>query len=97
MTPELVKPTPSQLDNRLDVGADPFDPDDLALLTPGGQAVYLAPSTGGTGTLAQVFAFELLARCEGAALLKTDLEIGSGPGTACGRACSSGSAPARWG
>jgi hypothetical protein len=75
VAPELDKPTPSLFGNRLDFQADPFDDEDAALLTPGGQAIYSSPSAGGSTRLPELFAFEVLARCEGASLLKLDTEI----------------------
>jgi hypothetical protein len=75
VAPELAKATPSLLDNRFDFAGDPFEPADLALLTPGAQTIFNTPSGGGSSTLSEVFAFETLARCEGASLLKTELEI----------------------
>lgn len=72
---ELDKPTPSLFGNRLDFQDDPFDDGDAALLTPGGQAIYSSPSAGGSTRLSELFAFEVLARCEGASLLKLETEI----------------------
>jgi Fibronectin type III domain len=75
VAPELGKPTASLFGNRLDFQNDPFDDEDAALLTPGGQGVYSSPSAGGSTLLSEVFAFEVLARCEGASLLKLETEI----------------------
>jgi hypothetical protein len=44
-------------------------------LTPGGQHIVAVPNAGGSSVLSEVFAFEWLARCEGATLLKTETEI----------------------
>ncbi|MBE7451700.1 MAG: hypothetical protein HS111_23250 [Kofleriaceae bacterium] len=51
------------------------DPDDRAALTPGGLEVLLDDNAGGSSRYSEVFAFEWLARCELAALLKTETEI----------------------
>jgi hypothetical protein len=75
IAPELDEPTPSLFDKRLDFQGNPFDDEDAALLTPGGQAIYGSASVGGSAVLSEVFAFEVLARCEGASLLKLGSEI----------------------
>ena len=51
------------------------DPDDRLLLTPGGQRLASTPNAGGSSLLSEVFAYEELARCEHATLLKTETEI----------------------
>ena len=51
------------------------DPADRPLLTEGGQVIAATPNAGGSSGLSEVFAFEQLARCEGASLLKTETEI----------------------
>ncbi len=51
------------------------DPDDRTLLTPGGKRLAETPNAGGSSGLSEVFAFEELARCETAELLKTETEI----------------------
>ncbi|MDX2088596.1 MAG: hypothetical protein SFX73_12145 [Kofleriaceae bacterium] len=51
------------------------DPADRALLTPGGVRLIETPNAGGSSQMSEVFAFEQLARCEQAALLKTETEI----------------------
>lgn len=56
-------------DNRYD------DPAERDQLTPGGQHIISVPNAGGSSVLSEVFAFEWLARCEGATLLKTETEI----------------------
>ena len=56
-------------DNRFD------DPAERDQLTPGGQHIISVPNAGGSSVLSEVFAFEWLARCEGATLLKTETEI----------------------
>jgi hypothetical protein len=51
------------------------DPDDRDLLTPGGVTLFAIPTSSGTVTPPVVFAYEELARLEGATLLKTETEI----------------------
>jgi hypothetical protein len=77
VAPQLADPDPSLFGSRnLDFGADPYDdPGDRPLLTAGGQTIAATPGAGGGSSLSEVFAFEALARCEGASLLKTGTEI----------------------
>jgi hypothetical protein len=51
------------------------DPDDRDLLTPGGLRLAETPNAGGSSQLSEVFAYEQLARCDEALLLKTETEI----------------------
>jgi hypothetical protein len=56
--------------------ARPFaDPADRPLLTPGGRHVIETPNAGGSSIYSEVFAYEQLARCELAPLVKTETEI----------------------
>ncbi len=48
---------------------------DRPLLTDGGRRLAETPNAGGSSGLSEVFAYEQLARCEQAALLKTETEI----------------------
>ncbi len=48
---------------------------DQPLLTSGGMRLATTPNAGGSSELSELFAFEHLARCEGATLLKTETEI----------------------
>ena len=52
-----------------------MDPADRPLLTAGGQRLAATPNAGGSSGLSEIFAFEQLARCEDADLLKTETEI----------------------
>ena len=52
-----------------------MDPADRPLLTAGGQRLAATPNAGGSSGLSEIFAFEQLARCEQAGLLKTETEI----------------------
>jgi hypothetical protein len=72
---ELTDAAPATIENRLDFGADPYDDDDAALLTAGGQAILAAGNAGGSSLLSEIFAYEVLARCEGALLLETETTI----------------------
>lgn len=51
------------------------DPDDRPLLTPGGQTMMATPNAGGSSAASEAFAYEELARCELATLLKTETQI----------------------
>ncbi|MDY0058914.1 MAG: hypothetical protein RBU45_03825 [Myxococcota bacterium] len=61
--------------NHLDFGSDPYDEADRDLLSPGGQEILADGNAGGGSLLSEVFAYEVLYRCEGAELLKTETEI----------------------
>jgi hypothetical protein len=58
--------------NTLDFGTETFD---ASLLSEGGQKVYEDGNLGGSSLLSEVFAYEVLYRCELATLLKTEGEI----------------------
>jgi hypothetical protein len=75
--PLLGDAGPSLVTGRhLDFGTDPYDdPADRPQLTAGGQAIVAAPSAGGSSLFSEVFAFEVLSRCENARLLKTEDEV----------------------
>lgn len=51
------------------------DPADRGLLTAGGVRLLDTPNAGGSSQMSEVFAYEQLARCEQALLLKTETEI----------------------
>ena len=72
---ELLDGSPWIFENHLDFGADPYDDADLSWLTTGGQKIMTDPNAGGSSKASEAFAFEMLARCELAALLKTEMEI----------------------
>ena len=72
---ELTSPEPSLFVNHIDFGEDPYDEADIDRLTDGGREILADGNAGGSSILSEVFAFELLARCEGAQLLKTETEI----------------------
>jgi hypothetical protein len=73
---ELSDAAPHFFEGAIDFGTDPFDdPADVPLLTAGGQEILSDGNAGGSSLESEIFAFEVLARCEGAALLKTETEI----------------------
>ncbi len=73
---ELLSPAPSVFRNHIDFMDDPFDdPADAPYLTPGGQQILDEDNAGGSSLYSEMFAYEVLARCEGADLLKTETTI----------------------
>ncbi|MBT6179348.1 MAG: hypothetical protein HOI23_19035 [Deltaproteobacteria bacterium] len=66
---------PMMVINGIDFSDDPYDEEDLLLLTEGGQEIIADGNAGGSSLLSEVFSFEVLARCEQAELLKTETEI----------------------
>lgn len=73
--PELTGAMPLLFHSSLTFARRYNDPADRPLLTPGGQEIVATPNAGGSSIYSEVFAFEQLARCELAALLKTETEI----------------------
>ena len=63
------------LSNRIDFGDNSYDETDFSELTEGGQEIINDGNAGGSSLLSEVFAFEVLRRCEDAVLLKTETEI----------------------
>lgn len=61
--------------NALDFAMDPFDAADVAALSEGAARIYNEPNAGGSSRESEAFAYEVLHRCEGASLLKTENEI----------------------
>ncbi|MDP3238326.1 MAG: hypothetical protein Q8N26_36370 [Myxococcales bacterium] len=73
---ELGRPEPSYLQVRLDFGMDAFDdPAERPRLTPGAQTMLATPNAGGSSAISEAFAFEVLALCEGASLVKTETQL----------------------
>ena len=66
---------PFIIENAIDFSDDPYDDSDLAELTDGGREIISDGNAGGSSLLSEVFAYEVLARCESAVLLKTETEI----------------------
>jgi len=77
VAPQIQSASPSLFGGKnLDFGTDPYDdPVDRPELTSGAQEIILDGNAGGSAVLSEVFAFEVLARCEAATLLKTENEI----------------------
>lgn len=73
--PELLGATPLLFRGTLTFDRGFEDPADRPLLTAGGQRMIETPNAGGSSAFSEVFAFEQLARCELAALLKTETEV----------------------
>ena len=69
---ELTGPEPWLFRNAIDFGQLEFDYDQLS---EGGQEVYDDGNLGGSSLYSEIFSYELLYRCELAALLKTEGEI----------------------
>ncbi len=73
---ELTSPQPFFLDDHvIDFGADPYDDADLSRLTAGAQEIIADGNAGGSSVVSEAIAFDVLARCEGAVLIKTETEI----------------------
>lgn len=64
--------SPALFRNAIDFGTDPFDP---ARLSVGGQLIWNEGTRGGSSVHSEIFAFEVLHRCELAKLLKTETQI----------------------
>lgn len=75
-TDALLAQSPSAVfRNALDFQNDPYDDEDYEYLTEGGQEILDDGNAGGSSILSEVFAYEVLHRCEHATLLKTETEI----------------------
>jgi hypothetical protein len=73
---DVESPDPALFEGAIDFTGEPaIDEDDTSALTPGGQEIVAAGNLGGSSLWSEVFAFEVLARCEGAELVKTEGEI----------------------
>ena len=72
---ELTSVEPTYLRNVFDFQADGFDPEDSERLTLGAQEVLRDGNAGGSSLISETFAFEVLARCDMATLLKTEEEV----------------------
>lgn len=71
---ELTSPAPSVFVDHIEFAAEYMDTD-LAALTAGGQTIVAAGNAGGSSLMSEVFAYEVLARCELAILLETETQI----------------------
>ena len=73
---DVLDPDPSVVVNEIDLtGEAPVTLDDTAALTPGAQEIVADGNLGGSSLWSEVFSFEVLARCEGAELIKSEGEI----------------------
>ena len=63
------------IQNAIDFENDLYDDSDYDLLTEGGQEIIDDGNAGGSSILSEVFSYEVLHRCEGADLLKTEMEV----------------------
>jgi hypothetical protein len=61
--------------NHIDFADDPYDDADYAFLSPGGQKIFADGNAGGSSIHSEIFAYEVLLRCELAELMKTETEI----------------------
>jgi len=71
---ELTSAAPSLFESAIDFAA-PFSDDEADQLSDGGQVILAEGNAGGSSLYSEIFAFELLARCELAPLLKTETAI----------------------
>lgn len=70
---DVLSPDPSLFADGLDfTGRPAFD---VALLSPGGQAMYAAGNLNQSSLYSEIFAYEVLYYCEGAAFLKGEADI----------------------
>lgn len=77
---ELTAPEPFLFQSSIEFAA-PFTDDQAGQLTAGGQEILADGNAGGSSLYSEIFAFELLGRCELAPLLKTEKEVHyEGPG-----------------
>ena len=72
---DLTSASPEVVRDTFTFAREYMDPADRPLLTAGGQRLAATPNAGGSSGLSEVFAYEQLARCEGADLLHTETEI----------------------
>lgn len=71
---ELGSAEPSLFASAIDFAA-PFTDEEAEVLTEGGRTILAEGNAGGSSLYSEIFAFELLARCELAPLLKTEKAI----------------------
>ncbi|MBN1948074.1 MAG: hypothetical protein JW797_20565 [Bradymonadales bacterium] len=73
---EILLGDPELYFNHLDFGSDSYDhPEELELLSEGGQVIATIPNAGGSSICSEVFAYEMLYRCELAWLTHTETQI----------------------
>lgn len=73
--PELTGPQPLAVHVSMTFARRYEDPADRGLLTEGGARLMATPNAGGSSGMSEAFAYEQLARCELATLLKTETEV----------------------
>lgn len=71
---ELTSPDPSAFDNAIDFDMG-YVMANLSELSAGGQTIVMEGTAGGSSELSEVFSFEVLHRCEGATLIKTETKV----------------------
>lgn len=71
---EITDPFPSLFESAIAFD-HPFTDEEASALTDGGREMLADGNAGGSSLLSEVFAFELLARCELTPLVKTETEI----------------------
>jgi hypothetical protein len=59
----------------IDFGQNGYDDTDIDALTDGGREILADGNAGGSSIASELFAFEVLSRCDQAILLKTETEI----------------------
>ena len=70
----LASEAPALLRTRIDLAVTSFEGDDVPL-SDGGQRLRDTPNLGGSSSRSELLAFELLHRCEDAALVATEAEV----------------------
>jgi hypothetical protein len=79
-TSDLTSTAPRLVQGVLDFGATAYSAAHLGELSAGGQHMIADDNLGGSSLISEVFAYEVLYRCELATLLKTEKEIGYADG-----------------
>jgi hypothetical protein len=72
---ELLGASPHLVTDAFSFARAYMDPADRDLLTPGGKTIAETPNLGGSSEMSEIFAFEQLARCEGAMLIAPESQI----------------------
>ncbi|HEY4055339.1 MAG TPA: hypothetical protein VGM39_01980 [Kofleriaceae bacterium] len=72
---QLTEATPSLVQPVYTFTREYMDPADRDELTADGMRLIATPNAGGSSEISELFAFEELARCEGATLLETETEV----------------------
>ena len=70
-----AQPEPLLIHNEIDFEDDAYDETDYGELSEGGQEILDDGNAGGSSLYSELFAFEVLTRCEAAVLVKTETEI----------------------